>query len=273
MIEKHTLEKLEYSKILEYIAGKALTPFGKEQILAIHPFFDKTEIEKRQTEVSQMKDILNFGDPFPLTRIDDSREILRKAIVPGNFLEGDEMLLVLQLVNLADALFGFCRDGRQSIPAIDAYLKQLRAFPELVKEINRTIDEHGDVKDGASGALKKIRAELFEKRRSIQKLLERTMSEFQKHPGLQDDVITQRNGRYVITIPSNQYRNDIGILLDRSQSGATLYVEPKEAVEHNNRINMLLQEERLEIIRILKALTAEIAYRGGQLNRSPSAGC
>src|SRR3972149_2725965 len=112
MIEKHTIEKLEFPKILEIIAGKALTPFGKEQILAIHPLFDKIEIERRQTEVSQMKDILNFGDPFPLTRIEDSREILKKAIVPGNFLEGDEILLVLQLVNLSDALFGFDKEGR-----------------------------------------------------------------------------------------------------------------------------------------------------------------
>ncbi len=268
MIDKHSIEKLEFPKILEIIAGKSLTPFGKEQILAIHPLFGKSEIEQRQTEVSQMKDILNFGDPFPLTRIADVREILQKGVVPGNFLEGDEILLVLQLVNLADALCGFDKDGRQKTPAIDGYLKQLRAFPELVKEIMRTIDEHGTVKDSASGALKKIRAELFDKRRSILKLLEKIMSEYQKHPGLQDDVITQRNGRYVITIPSNQYRSDIGILQDRSQSGATLYVEPKEAVEHNNRINLLLQEERLEIIRILKALTAEIAHRAGQLKEN-----
>ncbi len=268
MIDKHTIEKLEFPKVLEIVAGKALTPFGKEQILSIHPLFDKSAIEIRQTEVSQMKDILNFGDAFPLTRVEDSRELLQKATIPGNFLEGDELLIVLQLVNLADALFGFDKGGRHKIPAIDAYLKLLRAFPELVKEINRTIDEHGGVKNGASGALKKIRAELFEKRRSILKFLERTMSEFQKHPGLQDDVITQRNGRYVITIPSNQYRSDIGILQDRSQSGATLYVEPKEAVEHNNRINLLLQEERLEIIRILKTITAEISYRAGQLKEN-----
>ncbi|MGH8015378.1 MAG: endonuclease MutS2, partial [Candidatus Zixiibacteriota bacterium] len=170
--------------------------------------------------------------------------------------------------NCSDALFAYDKEARHKFPAIDVYLGQLRAFPELVKEINKTIDEHGEVKDGASGTLKKIRAELFDKRRGIQKLLERIMSGYKKHPGLQDDVITQRNGRYVITIPSNQYRTDIGILQDRSQSGATLYVEPKEAVEHNNRYNLLLQEERLEVIRILKALTAEIAKRVGQLNEN-----
>lgn len=268
MIDKHTIEKLEFPKILEIIAGKSLTPFGKEQIFAIHPLFDRVEIEKRLTEVSQMKDIVNFGSSFPLVRLEDSREILKKAAVPGNFLEGNEILVILQLVNCADALFSYDKEARPKFPAIDAYLKQMRAFPELVKEINKTIDEHGDVKDSASSALKKIRNELFDKKRSIQKLLDKILSEYKKHPGLQDDVITQRNGRYVITIPSNQYRTDIGILQDRSQSGATLYVEPKEAVEHNNRINLLLQEERLEIIRILKALTSEIAGRKEQLKEN-----
>jgi len=268
MIDKHSIEILEFPKILELIAGKSLTPFGKEQILAIQPFFDRTEIEKRLTEISQMKDIINFGEPFPLVRLDDPRKLLEKAVVAEYFLEADEVLVVLQLINCSNALFYYDKEGRQKFSTIDEYLKRLRAFPELVKEINRTIDENGEIKDNASAALKKIRSELFEKRRHIQRLLERTMSEFKKHPGLQDDVITQRNGRYVITIPSSQYRSDIGILLDRSQSGATLYVEPKEAVEHNNRLNMLLQEERLEIIRILKALTFEIAKRSNQLNEN-----
>ena len=268
MIDKHTIEKLEFPKILESVAGKSLTPFGKEEILAIHPLFDKTEIEKRLTEVSQMKDIVNFGSEFPLVRLEDPREKIKSASIPGNFLEGNEILLILQLINCSDALFGYDKEARPKFPEIDKYLKQLRAFPELVKEIIKTIDEHGEVKDGASGTLKKIRAELFDRRRHIQKMLGKIITGTQKQSGLQDDVITQRNGRYVITIPSNKYRTDIGILQERSQSGATLYVEPKEAVEHNNRINMLLQEERLEVIRILKALTAEIAQSAGQLKEN-----
>ena len=261
MINKHTIEVLEFGKVLNLIAGKSLTPLGKEQTLKICPLFDKTEIELKMTEISQMKDILNFGDPFPLVRIEDPREILQNSTVPEIFLEPSEFLLLKSFVLCVDALHNFSKEEREHFPQIDSFLSRLRAFPELVKDINKTIDESGEIKDSASKDLRKIRNELIDKKRGIQRLLDKMLSSSKKQSGAQDDVITQRNGRYVITIPSNMYRSDIGILQDRSQSGATLYVEPKEAVEVNNRIILLQQEERMEIIRILKILTKEIAER------------
>jgi DNA mismatch repair protein MutS2 len=264
-IDKHSLEILEYNRIVEIIAGKSLTPFGKDQILKIHPLFERKEIEKRQAEISQMKDIINFGDSFPLVRIPDPREILERSKIENNFLEPEEFTVVLELIQAGDALFGYDTEGRKKFPAIDEYLRQLRAFPELIKAVRKVFDENGEIKDNASSELKRIRHELQDSRRRIQRLLEKKLSAYQKKAGLQDDIITQRNGRYVITIPSDQYRSDAGILQDRSQSGATLYVEPNDAVELNNSINYLYQQERLEIIRILKALTSEIAKRYEQL--------
>jgi len=268
MIDKHTLDILEFGKVLNLIAGKSLTPLGKEQVLRICPLFDKAEIELKMTEISQMKDILNFGDPFPLVRIEDPREIIKKATVPEIFLEPSEFLLLRSFVHCVGDLHGFSKDERENFPAIDGYLTKLRAFPELIKDINKTIDDSGEIKDSASAALRKIRNELIDKRRNIQRLLDKILSGSKKQSGAHDDVITQRNGRYVITIPSNMYRSDIGILQDRSQSGATLYVEPKEAVEVNNRIILLQQEERMEIIRILRVLTKEVAERSSALSEN-----
>ncbi|MEE8149350.1 MAG: endonuclease MutS2, partial [candidate division Zixibacteria bacterium] len=198
-------------------------------------------------------------------RIEDPREIIKKATVPEIFLEPSEFLLLKSFVMCVNELHGFSKDEREHFPVIDNYLTKLRAFPELIKDIDKTIDDSGEIRESASTALKKIRNELIDKRRSIQRLLDRILSGSKKQSGAHDDIITQRNGRYVITIPSNMYRSDIGILQDRSQSGATLYVEPKEAVEVNNRIILLQQEERLEIIRILKVLTREVAERSSAL--------
>ena len=268
MIDKHAIKVLEFGKVLNLIAGKTLTPLGKEQVLKICPLFDKTEIELKMTEISQMKDILNFGDPFPLVRIEDPREILKKATVAEIFLEPSEFLLLKSFVMCVNELHGFSKDEREHFPVIDNYLTKLRAFPELIKDIDKTIDDSGEIKDGASKELRKIRHEQIDKRRSIQRLLDKILSGSKKQSGVHDDVITQRNGRYVITIPSNMYRSDIGILQDRSQSGATLYVEPKEAVDVNNRIILLQQEERLEIIRILKVLTKEVAERSSAMSEN-----
>jgi DNA mismatch repair protein MutS2 len=212
-----------------------------------------------------MKDIINFGLAFPLYRLEDCRELLEKSQVEGIFLEPKEILLLLELVEVSIEINGYDKEGRDKFPAIAEYLTQVRAFPELKKEIRRVIDEEGEIKDSASSKLKSVRLELAESKRKIVSRLGRILASHQKQTGWQDDVITIRNGRYVIPIPTSQYRTGGGILHDRSQSGATLYIEPEQTVELNNRINLLMQEERLELDRILRALTAEIAARSEPL--------
>jgi len=268
MIDQHTINTLEFPKIISMIADKCLTPFGKEEVNRLQPLFDRGEIERRQTEISQMKDIINFGQAFPLYRLEDCRDLLEKSQVEGIFLEPKEILIVLELVEVSIAINGYGKEGRDNFPAITEYLTQVRAFPELKKEIHRVLDENGEIKDSASSKLKSVRLELSENKRKIMIRLERILAGHQKQAGWQDDVITIRSGRYVIPIPTSQYRTGTGILHDRSQSGATLYVEPTETVELNNRINLLMQEERLEMDRILRALTSEIAARAESLGEN-----
>jgi len=265
MINEHTIDTLEFPKIISLIEGKCRTPFGREEIGQIQPLFDRWLIELRLTEISQMKDIINFGLAFPLYRLEDCRELLEKSQVEGIFLEPKEILLLLELVEVSIEINGYDKEGRDKFPAIAEYLTQVRAFPELKKEIRRVIDEEGEIKDSASSKLKSVRLELAESKRKIVSRLERILVSHQKQAGWQDDVITIRNGRYVIPIPTSQYHTGRGILHDRSQSGATLYIEPEQTVELNNRINLLMQEERLELDRILRALTAEIAARSEPL--------
>jgi DNA mismatch repair protein MutS2 len=265
MVDEHTINTLEFPKIISLIAEKCRTPYGKEAVRGWQPLFDKAAIEQRLTEITQMKEILSFGAAFPLGRLEDCRQLLEKSQVEGNFLEPKEVLTVLELVEVSIALHNYDKEGRDRFPAIAEYLTRVRAYPELKKEIERILDENGDIRDNASPQLKAIRAELSESKRKIMSRLEHILARQPKQAGWQDDVITIRNGRYVIPIPTNQYRTGRGILHDRSQSGATLYVEPTETVELNNRINLLTQEERLEMDRILRNLTAEIAQRAGPL--------
>lgn len=261
----HSLKILEYPKIVALIEGKCLTPYGRDEVLKLRPLQDRDTIQRRQTEISQMKDIINFGDPFPLYRIEDCRELVQKSRLENSLLEAKEILGVAQLVTASIEISRYNKDNRESFPLISEYLDQIRAFPELKKEIDRTIDESGDIKDNASGKLKEIRQELNSSKQKIIKRLEQILNRHSKQIGWQDDIVTLRSDRYVIAIPTSQYRSDMGILHDRSQTGATFYVEPKETVDLNNRINMLCQEEREEMIRILKALTAEIGRRAEAL--------
>ncbi|MDZ4722702.1 MAG: endonuclease MutS2 [candidate division Zixibacteria bacterium] len=266
MIEQHTLDTLEFPKVVASMAGKCLTIYGSVKTMALTPGLDLKAIVQSQTEISQMKDIIVFGDAFPLYRIEtDSRELLQRSKVSGHFLDPLEIRVILELIEISINLFGYDKEARPKIPALDEYLKRIRAYPELKKEINKTIDETGAIKDNASPKLKQLRMEHGEIKRKIISRLENILSGQRKVSGWQDDVVTQRNGRYVIPVIAGQFRGDLGILHDRSQSGATFYVEPAEAVELNNRIHLLMQEERVEIDRILRALTAEIAQRADSL--------
>lgn len=258
MLDRHTLETLEFPKIVDRIAGRCRTPFGLELVRQIHPTGDLERARRNLTELSQMKDIICFGIDFPLYRIEDGRELLRASQVNGAVLAPDDIRRVRELVDASDRLYRYDRDGREKFPQIAEYLDQLCTFPDLGKRIDRTVNEQGEILDSASPKLRTIRSELGDGKRRLIRRLEKNISDRTKQAGWQDDVVTQRNGRYVIPVPSGQYRSDLGILHDRSQSGATLYVEPTEAVELNNRVQMLSQDEMMEIHRILCDLTAEI---------------
>ena len=261
MVDKHTLEILEYPKVIALISGKCLTPYGRDEVERIRPLYDRAEIEKRSTEISQIRDIINFGTAFPLARIENCRDQLKRSTVEGVHLESEDILMILELIEVSISLHGYEREGRENFPLIAAYLDSLRAFPELKAEIRKAIDESGEVKDSASSKLRQIRNDFAESKRRIISRLGAIQSDRPHQSGRQDDIVTMRNGRYVITVASSSYRSNMGILHDRSQTGGTLYVEPAETVELNNKLNMLLQEERVEIDRILRAITKEIAIR------------
>ncbi len=266
MIDKHTTETLEFPKIVDLIAGKCLTVYGKGEVAGIAPMADPDLINSSLDEISQMRDIINFGTAFPLYRMEeDCGEYLRESQVEGMFLDPLDMLKIEELVAISIGFHNYEKENRENIGEIDRYLRQIRAFPELRDQIRKVVDEDGNIRDNASSKLKGLRADLHESRRKIIARLDSILSERTKRPGWQDDVITQRNDRFVIPVPSSEFSNNLGILHDRSQSGATLFVEPNQTVELNNRIHLLMQEERLEIDRILRALTQEIARRSEPL--------
>jgi len=259
--DNHSLDVLEYPKIISILRGLCLTHFGMKLVDQIAPMIDAEKIRCRLDEIAEMKDIIRFGTAFPLYRLDDISGLFERSKTEGIFLEPVELLNIKEFINIARALREYAPEEREKFPLITNYLKQINSFPELSKEIGKTIDHDGSILDNASSKLKKIRMEIADTKRKIARKLNQILSERTKQPGWQDDTITQRDGRYVIPYLSGQFHQDSGIIHDRSQSGATLFVEPNETVEHNNKLGQNFQQERLEIDRILRALTAKIAEK------------
>ncbi len=254
--DSHTLDVLEYPKIISILEGLCLTQYGTAQTKQIAPITDAPEIRIRLDEVSQMKDIIQFGAALPLYRQEDVTEVLERSKTEGYLLEPKELLQVKELIEVSMALHGYAPEERDRFPLIAAYLADMHPYGHIKKAVDKAIDRDGQVLDGASQKLKQIRGDIGSLRRKIVARLDRMLTERRKMPGWQDDTVTQRDGRYVIPFLSGQFRSDAGIVHDRSQSGATLYVEPNETVEMNNQLGLLMQGERLEIDRILRSLTA-----------------
>ncbi len=263
--DAHTLEVLEYPKVISIITGLCLTPYGISRVSQLAPLDDIQAINLRLDEIAQMKDIIKFGEAFPLYRLEDVTEQIEKSKAEGIFLEPMEMLKIKDLIEVSSALNGYAKAEREKFPLISEYLAKIHPFPEIKKEIVKAIDHDGSILDSASSELKKIRMDIGDLRRKIIAKLERILSDKHKQPGWQDDTVTMRDGRYVIPVVSGQFRSDSGIIHDRSQSGATLYIEPNETVEFNNRLGLRFQDERLEIDRILRHITSLIRAAADRL--------
>ncbi|HSG99973.1 MAG TPA: endonuclease MutS2 [candidate division Zixibacteria bacterium] len=263
--DSKTLHALELPAILARLKGSCLTPYGAVVIDSLAPLPDVTAVRRRLAEHRQMKDILQFGDPFPLSRTADILAALEKAHIPGARLEPEDFLGVRDVIGLAARLKAYRKDERDSFPEVAAYLQRFNQFAELSDAIARTITPDGEIKDSASPELRRLRSLIGDTRRRVISKLEDLLRRRKKTEGWQDDVVTQRSERYVIPAPANLYRSADGIVLDRSQSGATLFVEPQFAVELNNKLTLALQDERREIDRILTALTAEVGAQAHEL--------
>ena len=148
---------------------------------------------------------------------------------------------------------------------LTALVEELRTYPELEQDIHHCIDERADVTDRASPKLGEIRSQLKLVRDRIYQTLQRIM---QRQSGaIQQQLITQRSDRFVIPVKAPQKDAIPGMVHDSSTTGATLYIEPNAVVESNNKLRVLLRQEKTEIEAILRALTEKVAAVQEDLER------
>ena len=259
-IDWHSIKVLEFPRVRELTANLTLSPYGRRRIEALSPLFDRPEVEKRLRQSAQMRDIIRFEEAPPLEPLDDISELIDKSRIEGIHLDPKALLAVKSFLEIAVALhqYGKAQERTEKFPEIAAIAARLHPRRDIAVGIGKAIDPAGDILSTASPHLARIRREIGDAETSVKQHLMRILGARRKHSGWQDDVITVRDGRFVIPVLSGEFRPEEGIVLDKSQSGATLYVEPASAIPINNRLRQLLQDERVEIDRILRELTARV---------------
>ncbi len=228
---------------------------GGERALALEPSTDPGTIRAALSDTRQGRLALAGGGPPPWEVIPDVRATLDRARTPGAVADGADLRGLVPLLDAQGRLAGYGRSIEGVAPDLSAALRALPPLGGLRDLLRRSLDDDGGVTDEASPALRRLRRRLRELRRDLVKRLE---AHFQA-PGaehlFQERYVTVRHGRYVLPIMASAKGRFRGIVHDRSQSGATLFVEPEGLVEDNNELVQAIREEESEVLRVLAALT------------------
>ncbi len=255
---------LEWPRLREHIAAKAVSPLGRAFTSALEPSTDIEWITAQQTRTAEMRAFLNSGGSFDFHGLLDPAPMLDRARVPGSALDALEILSLLNVVervaawrNLFTSREVSVRPGT-AIQALSADLVPHDLAP-LLRTLRGKIEPDGSLADDASPELRRIRRAMESQHRAIEASLRRAARALREDGSTQEDIITVRGERFVIPIKSEFKRKVPGVIHGSSSSGQTVFVEPLETIEQNNELVRLLDEEQSEIHRILVLMTAALA--------------
>lgn len=263
-----TLEALEFPRIRQEVTKRCLTDGGIALAGQLRPLVDLLLIEPALLETFEMKEIREFEEAIPLERQDGLEKLIGKLRIEGSILDAEQLKRLSDFQKTVLALFQYRIHKVEKYPRVCKYLEQLRPLNDVILRIDKAIDVGGEIRDSASDRLRRIRAEKAGSRAQIMTRLQRILGEKTHRADRLDDIITVRDGRYVISILDSEFNPKTAVVHDRSRSGATLYVEPTEAIELNNKLKQLLIDEAQEIERILLELTELARAHGDEFSEN-----
>ncbi len=254
-------QKIGFLKVRTMLRERCLSPLGKEQVDEITMSEDAEVINEWLQQVREFRRIQEDSDEFPLSNFFDVRESVARIRLEGTHLEEEELFDLKRSLETIHSIIRYLNpaDGDVPYPALQRLTENVRIFPNLVNGINRILDKYGKIKDSASPELGNIRRELAKTEGSISRTLNSILHAAQSEGLVEKDVTPAiRDGRLVIPVVPALKRKIRGIVHDESASGKTVFIEPTEVVEANNRIRELEADERREIIRILTDFSKEL---------------
>lgn len=254
-------QKIGFLEVRTMLRERCLSPLGKEQVDEITMSEDAEVINEWLQQVREFRRIQEDSDEFPLSNFFDVRESVARIRLEGTHLEEEELFDLKRSLETIHSIMRYLNpaDGDVPYPALQRLTENVRIFPNLVNGINRILDKYGKIKDSASTELGNIRRELAKTEGSISRTLNSILHAAQSEGLVEKDVTPAiRDGRLVIPVVPALKRKIRGIVHDESASGKTVFIEPTEVVEANNRIRELEADERREIIRILTDFSKEL---------------
>lgn len=252
-MNKNALEILEFDKIKENLKAYALSEMAIELIEKLEPYIDLSIIERLQKEVEEGREIINKSSSVPLHSLTGIGLIKVKVGKTGNLMP-EELETISGLLREGKRMKRYMLEREEIAPLISSYAYSIFELENLAEEIDRCI-YHGRVDDKASSTLSRIRKKISIAEGRIKEKIDTVMRNPKYKAYIQDNIVSMRNGRYVIPVKSQYKANINGAIHDSSSSGSTVFLEPEEIKKAQDELNLLKIQEEKEIYKILSELT------------------
>lgn len=273
--DPRALAALEFTAVLESVAGHASTPLGAERVKSLVPrsvprgdAAGQAAIEAEHARAGAMRTVMGADEPWPSPAIPALSAAIARLSVPGSVWSASDLRDVITLLGTsraqAAALAAADARGTDVGALMDLRGALVRDAP-LEDRLDKIVDDAGAVRDAASPELRKLRRQLRGAEADLIKLLEKVMAKLESHHRVDDGSVTMRDGRWVIPVRREGRGAVGGIVHDTSATGATVFVEPPAAVEFGNRIRELEHQETREVERILAEATESLRPRAEAL--------
>ncbi len=254
----HSLATLEYEKLLALVSRNAQTPMGMARFDSLRPLTSRRELERDLAAVSETISLNEEKQvSWNFSGLEDPSDAVAILRIRGATLEPFSLLEITRLCNQALFARSVISPEREISPNLWRIVENIpKSLFDVLAQINKKLLPSGEIDDSASPELARLRREINAQRGRLQKSLESVMRS--KGDAIQDQIVTVRNERYVIPVKSDFSGKVNGVAHGSSSSGATIFIEPLEAIEANNELQKLKGKEEREIARILFALTESL---------------
>ncbi len=254
---------LEFDKLRELLRLRTTCAPGRRAVDALEFETDRGALEAAFALIREAREWLRGGAELGFGGLADPQAWIEKIEGPGVVLEPKELLNAASLLETAGWLRVQFREEAARFPLLSARAASLGDFRDALTAIRRCVLPNGEISDGASPALRRIRASIMQTRESIQKTLKQILRSRNAEAG--EDYVTLRNERFVIPVRAENRRSVPGIVHGASGTGQTIFLEPLETVEANNELTQLAEDEAAEILNILHGLTERLQLVRGAL--------
>jgi DNA mismatch repair protein MutS2 len=265
-MDAKSLEMLEFHRVREIIAGYTSFPASNTLAMNLAPMQDYEKIQLLFKQSYEARAILAVEHDFHIGEIEDIREMVGLA-ARGKVLEPLSLAHVAQVLSNIRYLHSTLNKIAVDFPIIWDIAKNIVELRALEKSIDNVVSVDGEIQDSASIELSSLRQKIRNKRHTMLTNLE----SFVRSPGgqkvVQEQIVTEREGRYVIPVKIENKHEIKGIVHDVSNTGATIFIEPWETVEEGNELRELVNEERRELVRILTSLSVEVGLHEAEISR------